>query len=93
MCLGGPFIRDYVDENKAMLERTLKALMVKVVDGKMSLEAALEMFGLIVQGGIQERITKGIAPPNAQSTIDKKGSSTPLIDKSQLLQSISFEVL
>lgn len=87
------FLRDYIDKEQQNLLEMLKTLEVRVLEGKMSEEAALELFGIMVVGGIQERITQGIAPPNAQSTKDRKGSSTPLIDKSQLLQSIASEVL
>lgn len=35
-----------------------------------------------------ETIREGIPPPNAASTVARKGSSTPLIDTGQLVQSI-----
>jgi hypothetical protein len=49
--------------------------------------------GLLFVGQIQERIKANIAPENADSTIERKGSSTPLINGGQLWQSVKHEVV
>ena len=41
---------------------------------------------------IESKILSGIPPPNAPSTIKKKGSSLPLVDTSELLQNVEGRV-
>lgn len=86
------FIRGWFDENEAKLRALLLELMKTVVSGKRTKEQALEMLALVAIGQIQERISAGIEPENAPSTIARKGSSTPLIDKGQLRAGISSRI-
>lgn len=50
---------------------------------------ALKRLALKMEGDVKKRIAAGIPPPNAPSTIARKGSSTPLIDTGVLRQSVS----
>ncbi|MDF7681191.1 hypothetical protein PT300_11600 [Enterobacteriaceae bacterium ESL0689] len=43
-------------------------------------------------GEVKRKIQSGIAPPLDPKTIARKGSSRPLIDTGNLLQSITYEV-
>ncbi len=86
------FIRGYFDENEASLRLQMAGLMRGVVAGKRTKEEALQTLALLAVGGIQARISAGIDPPNAPSTIAEKGSSTPLIDKGQLRAAISSRI-
>ena len=53
----------------------------------------LQRMGLVMQAAMQGRIAAGdISPPNAPSTIARKGSSTPLEDTGQLRSSITIEI-
>lgn len=72
------------DENRALLQSRLKL----VIAGKLTPEQALERCALKFEAGVRRRIRARIPPPLAQSTIDRKGSSTPLIDTGQLVSSI-----
>lgn len=51
-----------------------------------------EKIGLIASADVKQYIVSGNFTPLAQSTIDRKGSSKPLIDIGELRNSISFEV-
>lgn len=86
------FIRAWFDEELDRNKQILRDLHVQVLAGKITEEVALERFGLYAVGRIQARIAAGIAPPNAPSTIARKGSSTPLIDKGQLRSSVTHVV-
>lgn len=86
------FLRAWFDENEERAYEALRRLFVSVVEGKRTKEQALDVFGLWVQGQIQQRMADGISPPNAASTIAKKGSSTPLINVGQLRSSVTFKV-
>lgn len=86
------FIRGWYDESQEENKRIVSVLQKQVLRGEVTQEVALNRFGLKCVGDIQRRIVAGIEPALAQSTIDKKGSSTPLVDTGQLRASISHEV-
>lgn len=62
------------------------------VRGELSAEALYHAIGNECVSYIQEYIRNLKEPPNAPSTIKQKGSSSPLIDTGQLLDSITYEV-
>ncbi len=86
------FIRGYVDDKEQAIRDDIKKLALLVVQGKKTTEEALDLLGLKVVGGMQKRISDGILPANAPSTIARKGSSKPLIDTGQLRSSITHRV-
>ncbi len=99
--LGSPqrsFLRQFVDENRDQLRRMLSGAAREVARGRLTEEQALERFGLAVQGMIRERIVRGIDPPLADSTKERKREltggtkDTPLILWGQLLSPILHEV-
>lgn len=87
------FIRAWADESIAENKRILSAIARNVVTGKATAEQGLDQAGLRFVGEIQNRISNGVQPPNAPSTIARKGSSTPLIDTGQLRSSIRHRVV
>lgn len=86
------FIRGWYDESVEENKRTMAVLQKQVLRGQVSEEQALARFGAKCVGDIQKRIVDGIEPPLAESTVKRKGSSTPLVDTGQLKASITFEV-
>lgn len=86
------FLRAWFDEHLERAREALRRLLVQALEGKITPEQAVERFGLWVKGEIQKRIAQGIPPPLAESTIEKKGSSVPLVDTGQLRSSITFKV-
>ncbi len=86
------FIRAWFDENIEKAREALRRLMVQALQGKLTPEQCIERFGLWVQGEIQKRMAQGIPPPLAESTIEQKGSSVPLIDTGQMRSSVTFKV-
>ncbi len=86
------FIRAWFDENIDQAKETLTKLMQAVLAGKLSKAAALNQFGLWMQGQVQARIARGIPPENAESTVLKKGKSKPLVNTGQLRSSVTFAV-
>lgn len=87
------FIRGYVDANQARIKEMCRVLSLGVLAGKYDVDHALELLGLKIQGEIQKNISEGVPPPNAPSTIKKKGSSTPLVDTGQLRSSVTYRVV
>lgn len=86
------FIRAYFDGNEVKLKENVVKLLESVVAGKRTKEQVLEILGARIVGEIQQRISKGISPPLKKQTIDRKGSSKPLIDTGQLRASITYDV-
>jgi hypothetical protein len=87
-----PFIRGWFDEHRDEAIKRLTNLLKEVVAGRLTEDAALNRFGLWAQTGIQKTVSEGVPPPNAESTVRRKGSSTPLIDTGVMRSSVSFEI-
>ena len=87
------FLRATIDINQRRLDSLLLRLAAGVMAGKLTAGHALELMGETAVGMVIERIDDHIPPPNAPSTIARKGSSTPLIDSAQLKGSITYKVV
>jgi|WetSurMetagenome_2_1015567.scaffolds.fasta_scaffold23242_5 hypothetical protein len=86
------FIRGWYDENRDKNLEAFRRLLAKVLRGELTYAQMWNQLGLWMVGKIQNRIVAGIEPALNQSTIDRKGSSTPLIDTGQLKASITYEI-
>lgn len=88
------FIRSTVDEKERTYKKLLSKVAGDVIDHKSDgpLKPGLNAVGSKVKSDIRSKIRGQIPPPNAPSTISKKGSSTPLIDSGQLVQALDHEV-
>lgn len=88
------FLRSVYEQDVAKFLSIMRRVRMQVATGKMSIKDALELVGIYAQAQVQKKITDGGDPyiPNAARTIEKKGSSSPLIDTGQLRQSIRYEV-
>lgn len=87
-----PFMRQTFAKKQEEIKKHVDAEYQAVLDQKKTVEQALSLIGEWYQGEIQQEIIDGGFAPNAQSTIDKKGSSQPLIDTGRLRQSIRYVV-
>lgn len=56
------------------------------------LETALDVIGQMAAANAQQYMTDLKSPANSQATIDKKGSSNPLIDTGELRQSVTYSL-
>lgn len=86
------FLRAWFDANEQLARDRLANLLGKVLEGKLTKQQALQLFGLWVQGEIQKMISNGIEPALDPETVKRKGSSVPLINTGQLRTSITFKV-
>ena len=86
-----PFLRPVVSEKKhaRAIRKTYKGMRTLK---KASIEQSLGAAGEKAVNIAQKRIADGIEPANAQSTIDAKGSSKPLIDTGRMRQSITWKL-
>lgn len=88
------FIRAWADENEAKNQKTLRQALESwiLVRQNQSILRPLNRTAALFVASIKSRITGGIPPELAASTVARKGSSTPLIDTAQLLSSIASKV-
>lgn len=85
-----PFISGWFDKHSHELIPQIKALAAKVAKGELTPEEYLRKLGNLAVGGIQKYMASGVPPALSQATIDRKGSSKPLIDTGLLRSSITF---
>jgi hypothetical protein len=85
-----PFFRNAIDSSREELKEFKKNVYDQVIQGKITPHQALELIGLWMQDKIRESILKGSWTPNAERTKRAKGSSKPLIDSGQLVNSVTW---
>ena len=86
-----PYLRSTLADNKDVYETALSSAARRIASGG-DPERELGLLGLRVVADVQRKITKLRKPPNAPSTIRRKGSSNPLIDTGRLRASITYVV-
>lgn len=85
-----PFFSNMVaDKQKGWGNDTAVALQRENYDAP----RALALVGMNIEGQLRQSIRDTNAPPLAQSTIDRKGHSKPLVDSGNMLNSIDHEVV
>lgn len=85
------FLRATVDANATTYGDELDKAVRAHVDGRRTLDVGLGRLGARVEGDIKQFMTDLQDPPNAPSTIARKGSSNPLIDTGRLRAAIRHE--
>ncbi len=86
------YIRSTADEKKKEWAKLNDELLTKIFKG-MSIEKALKIQGQRMRADIQKKIEAIEDPILKLATILAKGSSKPLIDTAQLIQSIREQVV
>ncbi|MBU8908508.1 hypothetical protein [Desertibacillus haloalkaliphilus] len=79
-------VDDMTDLMQQLIER-------RVLTGRMSVDAFYQAIGEELVSRIRRTIRNLDTPPNAESTIKKKRSSSPLIDDGHLRRSITWRVV
>ena len=87
-----PFLRVAVQKNRIKYVRLNRINLVKMLRGQMGMEQALGQLGEMAKGDVQTEIRSGDFTPLKPATIERKGSSRPLIDIGQMVQSIQWEL-
>ena len=91
-----PFLYDAIRSVKTELKLKLKTMNTKIIkrgEEGVTGEFSPEGIGAFLVGAVQRLVRSGYykgAIPNAQETKDRKGSDTPLIDTSFMIQSTTF---
>lgn len=84
-----PFFRNMVAAKASSWGPAIANLLVP---NDYDVERVLQLTGEGIKGQLQQSIIDTNTPPLAQSTIDRKGHSKPLIDTSNMINSVDYEV-
>lgn len=86
------FIRTGWDNNVDAIGDKIESLLPEVLDNNMDAETLLEMIGLEMEGKLKDQLVEVSSPPLSEWTVERKGSSNPLVDTGSLNDSISYRV-
>ena len=87
------FLRSTLDENREKyIERIGKNIGRAIDNGDTEVSHVLDDVGERAARDVQKKIRDLREPENAESTIERKGSSNPLIDTGTMRNAISYEV-
>lgn len=86
------FLRVPLSAEQRRFAATFRHSVPDVVHGRLTSKQMLDRVGNQAVGVVQDAISAGIDPPNAPSTVKRKGSSTPLIDTRALVQHITYVI-
>ena len=87
------FIRAGFDENEQNIISRMQALIEKVIFDELDINDFYEFIGNYCVGKLQEFLVNLDNPSLSSYTIEKKGSSNPLIDTGHLKDTITFEIV
>ena len=87
-----PFMRNALRQNGDKYQALIKRASPKILRGETTPEAELRKIGIVAQGDVQHEIEVLDTPPNAPSTIARKGSSNPLIETGVMRQAVTYKV-
>jgi len=86
------YLRSTIDEKRKQYQAALTKIITDAIDGRALPVRGLQRLGARAVADVQRKITALKDPPNAPSTVKKKGSDNPLIDTGRLRQSIDYDV-
>lgn len=84
--------RATLTEKGAEYSSILAGQMNKILSGAERVNVVFSKMGVQISNDVKQKIISGISPALDIKTIQRKGSSVPLIDTGQYLQSITYEV-
>lgn len=82
------FIRSTTREERGNIEAMKIKIMRRVYEGRLGWRQAMAVIGEYMEAKIKKKITDIRTPPNAPSTIARKGSDKPLIDTGHMRSQI-----
>jgi len=85
-------LRATCELNSEKYTEALRKIGIGITYARIDLRRGLDLLGITIKGDVQKRIAAGIMPPNAPSTIARKGSSKPLIHTGQMRAALDHEV-
>lgn len=87
-----PFMRNAARNNLNKYLDSMRKAASQIVVGKATLQGVLNKLGIMMVGDIQSEISSGAFAPNSPVTIERKGSSRPLVDSGEMRQKVTYKV-
>jgi len=84
------FMRTTVDENRKVYEQAVDVGFTRAAIGGATAKSVLTHLGVIVRRDVKRKIRSIREPANAPSTVERKGSSKPLIDNGDMLRAVDY---
>jgi len=85
------FIRSATDENRALIQRLQRVAVGQILSLRVPALVTIGRIGEKVEKMIKAKIRSGAFIRNAPSTVQKKGFDKPLIETSQMVESIQHK--
>ncbi len=86
------FLRGTARAERKNIARDQGKILDAFLKGQVKIEVALAILGETIVNRVRKRIKDGINPKLKPATVRRKGSSVPLIDTGQLINSIAYAV-
>ncbi len=86
------WLLDGIDENQAGIDTALRRLGRQFAQNRIGIDSGYLQLGELVVLKLQQRIRASIPPALQPATVERKGSSTTLIDEGRMLASIRAKV-
>lgn len=86
------YLRSTVDANRSKYGQAFADVIGGVIDGRTTMAKGVGRVGARVVADVQQTMRAFDNPPNAPSTIARKGFDNPLIGIGRLRQSIDWEI-
>lgn len=86
------FLRNGYDTNKDDIIAKAEAVLGDVLGGTMTPNQFFELIGLLMKSRIQEYARDLDSPPLHPYTVERKGSSNPLVDSGDMIGAIDYKV-
>jgi len=87
------YMRSTIDGKQSEIDNMVRNQVINVVAMRTTAHTALGRIGDYVTGLIQRRITQLDTPPNHPVTMERKGSTNPLISSGRLRQNVTWRVV
>lgn len=88
-----PFLRPTIDANRDVYFNMLADGIGDVLDGKGSnIKTVFRKVAVRAVGDVKQAIRDVSTPPNAPSTVRRKGANNPLIDTGRMRASVDYKV-
>ena len=87
-----PAHRNAAETNQAAIGKNIQLAILDVLNGTSTAQQAMDKIGVWYTGKVKKSITDLRTPPNAPPTVQRKGSSNPLIDTGRTRNSVAHIV-
>lgn len=87
-----PFMRLGVKKTKETMKSQMQTAAKSILTGKSSMRQVLSKLGEMGQRDIQDSIDELSSPANSPVTIERKGSSNPLVDTGEMGDNVKWKI-